>query len=52
MLTKWWNCSKEMRSFLFCKSNQGGQKKLKKATPDVVSNKQPKTSLEFGLPSF
>jgi len=39
----------EMKSLFFsCKCDQGGQNK---ATPDAVSIKQPKKSLQFGLPS-
>ena len=41
------NCGNEDLVFS-CKCDQGWQKK---ATPDEVSIKQPKTSLEFGLPS-
>ena len=41
------NCGNE-NLVLSCKCDQGWQKK---ATPDEVSIKQPKTSLEFGSPS-
>jgi len=41
------NCGNEKLVFL-ASCDQGGQKK---ATPDAVSIKQPKKSLQFGLPS-
>ena len=44
------NRGNEELSYLEGAIDQGGKKKKsKKATPDVVSIKQPKTSLEFGL---
>ena len=35
-----------------CNCDQVGKNKPKKATPDAVTIKQPKTMFEFGLPSI
>ena len=40
------------RACFSCKCDQVGKNKSRKATPDAVSIKQPKTMFEFGLPSI